>query len=66
MSKTKIIDGKTLSVPQQIFEQFLEELETQKVPKEVIARLRKNLVDNGQISVEILKESLFSNDNVNA
>ena len=55
-----------LSVPQQVFEQFLKELETQKVPEEVIARLRKTLVDNGQISVEALKESLFSNDNVNS
>lgn len=66
MSKTRIIDSKILSVPQQVFEQFLKELETQKVPEEVIERLRKTLVDNGQISVEALKESLFSNDNVNA
>ena len=66
MNKTKIIDSKMLSVPQQVFEQFLKELETQKVPEEVIARLRKTLVDNGQISVEALKESLFSNDNVNS
>ena len=66
MSKTKIMDSKILSVSQQVFEQFLKELETQKVPEEVIVRLRKTLVDNGQISVEALKESLFSNYNVNA
>lgn len=66
MRKTKITDIKIPSVPQQVFEQFLKELGTQKVPKEVIARLRKNLVENEQISVEALRESLFSNDNVNA
>ena len=65
MSKTKITDSKTLSVPQQVFEQFLKELETQKVPEEVIVRLKKTLVSNEQISIESLRESLFSNDNVN-
>jgi len=62
MNKTKITDSKTLSVPQQVFEQFLKELGAQKVPEEVIARLRKTLVDNEQISIESLRKSLFSND----
>lgn len=63
MSKTRIKDNKILNVPQQVFEQFLKELETQKVSEEVIVRLRKTLVDNEQISVEALKMALFSNDN---
>lgn len=61
----KNTDNKIISVPQQIFDQFLKELETQKVPEEVIARLRKTLVENGQISVEALKTALFANDNAN-
>ena len=60
---TKKTDNKILSVPQQVFDQFLKELETQKVPEELVARLRKTLVDNDQISVEALKAALFSNDN---
>jgi len=63
MSKTEIIGIKIPSVPQQVFEQFLKELETRKVPEEVIARLRKTLIESGQISVEALKTALFSNDN---
>lgn len=54
---------KIISVPQQIFDQFLTELDTQKVSGEVIARLRKTLVENEQTSVDALKTALFSNDN---
>ncbi len=61
----KNADNKIISVPQQIFDQFLKELETQKAPEEVIARLRKTLVKNEQISVESLKAALFSSDNAN-
>ena len=60
---TKNTGDKIISVPQQIFDQFLKELETQKVAQEVIVRLRKTIVENGQISVDALKSSLFSNDN---
>jgi hypothetical protein len=62
---TENTDNKIISVPQQIFDQFLKELETQKVSEEIIARLRKTLVENGQISVEALKIALFANDNTN-
>ncbi len=62
---TENTDNKIVSVPQQIFDQFLKELETQKAPEEVIARLRKTLIENEQISVEALKIALFSGDNAN-
>ncbi|MDD4995072.1 MAG: hypothetical protein PHW53_01215 [Patescibacteria group bacterium] len=55
-------DNKIMSVPEQIFDQFLTELGEQKIPEEVIARLRKTLVDNGQISVDALKQALFYSD----
>lgn len=58
-------DNKIISVPQQVFDQFLKELETQKAPEEVVARLRKTLVENEQISVEALKTALFPSDNAN-
>lgn len=59
----KDTDNKIVSVPQQVFDQFLNELKAQKVSEEVIARLRKTLFENEQISVDALKAALFSNDN---
>ncbi len=55
-------DNKIMNVPQQIFDQFLQELEKQKVAEEVLVRLRKTLIDNKQISVEALKTALFFDD----
>jgi hypothetical protein len=56
---------KIINVPQQVFNQFLKELYTQKVPEEVITRLRKTLLETEQISVDKLKTALFSNDGAN-
>ena len=56
-------DDKMMNVPQQVFDQFLKALKEQKVPEEIIARLRKTLIDNEQTSVEALKAALFSDDN---
>lgn len=57
-------DNKIISVPQQVFDQFLKELGTQKVSEEVIGRLKKTLMDEGRVSVEELKAALFSNGNI--
>ena len=59
---TEYNDNKIMNVPQQVFDQFLKVLKAQKVPEEVVARLKKTLIDNEQISVEALKTALFSND----
>ena len=56
------VDNKIMSVPQQVFDKFLAELVKKKVPEEVIARLRKNLVDDGKVSIETLEAALFPND----
>ena len=61
----KNTDNKITSLPQQIFEQFLKELEEKKVSQEVVSRLKKTLIDNQQTSVDALKEALFSGDNSN-
>ncbi|MGB3988462.1 MAG: hypothetical protein WBK67_02085 [Minisyncoccales bacterium] len=57
-------DNKIISVPQQVFDQFLKELGTQKVSEEVIGRLKKTLMDEGRVSVEVLKAALFSDGNI--
>jgi hypothetical protein len=57
-------DNKIISVPQQVFDQFLKELGTQKVSEEVIGCLKKTLMDEGRVSVEELKAALFSNGNI--
>ena len=59
-------NNKIISVPQQVFDQFLKELGTQKVPEEVIGRLKKTLMDEGRVSVESLKAALFSDGNIKA
>lgn len=58
-------NNKITSVPQQVFNQFLKELEAQKIPEEVISRLRKTLLEDRQISVDKLKTALFSNEDAN-
>jgi hypothetical protein len=62
---TKNNDHKIISLPQQIFDQFIKKLGEQQVPEEVIVRLRKTLVDDEQVSVEALKAALFANDKTN-
>lgn len=59
---TKQNDDKIMNVPHQVFDQFLTELKAQKVPEEVVERLKKTLMHNEQISVEALKTALFSNE----
>jgi hypothetical protein len=59
---TKNNDHKIISLPQQIFDQFIKKLGEQQVPEEVIVRLSKTLVDDEQVSVEALKTALFAND----
>lgn len=61
----KQTDNKIMSVPDQIFDQFLTELGEQKIPEEIIVRLKKTLVENGQISIDALKTALFSGSSTN-
>lgn len=61
---TEKSESKIISVPQQVFDQFLKELGAQKVSEEIIERLRKTLMENERVSVEALRMALFSNDNI--
>jgi hypothetical protein len=50
-------------VPKQVFEKFLNELEGKKVTADVVARLKKTLIDHGDISETAIKTALFDDDN---
>ena len=57
-------ESKNINIPQQIFNKFVTELETQKCPKEVVDSLKKICVANKSISIEALKKALFSSESV--
>ncbi len=50
-------------VPKQAFEQFLEALKNKGVSSEVIERLRKTLVERGDVSEAAIKAALFPDNN---
>jgi len=56
-------ENKILSVPQRIFETYLIELEKKGVPVDVTARLKSTLFVDNDVSVDALREALFSNGN---
>ena len=51
-------------IPQQIVEKFLAKLTDEKVSPEVVARLRKTLVERGDLSEAALKAVLMAGDDV--
>lgn len=57
-------DNPATGVPKQVFEQFLTALEAKAVSADVISRLRKTLLEQGNVSVAAIDEALFpDNDN---
>lgn len=52
-------------VPKQVFDQFLKKLEEEKVAVDVITRLNKALIEQGDISETAIKTALFSDNNTN-
>ncbi len=52
-------------VPKQIFDQFLKKLEEEKTAADVIARLSKTLIEQGDVSGTAIKTALFSDNNIN-
>lgn len=49
-------------VPAQIFEKFLEDLEEVSVPVELVARLRKALIEEKSFTERALKMAIFSEE----
>jgi len=52
-------------VPKQVFDQFLKKLEEKKVAVDVITRLNKALIEQGDVSETAIKTALFSDNNTN-
>ena len=48
-----------LEVPRQVFEEFLSQLGDIDVPKDVITRLRKVILEEAKINQETLWEAIF-------
>jgi hypothetical protein len=51
-------------IPRQIIEKFLAELTSEKVSPEIVARLKKTLVEQGDISEAALKAALTARTDV--
>jgi hypothetical protein len=54
-------EGKS-DVPAQIFEKFLEDLEEASVPLELVARLRKALIEEKTFTERALKMAIFTEE----
>ena len=52
-------------IPKQIFDQFLKKLEEEKTEADVITRLNKTLMEQGDVSETAIKTALFSDNNTN-
>ena len=53
---------KATDVPAQVFEQFLADLMAAEIPAEVVARLRKTLLEDQLFSDAALKQALFGEE----
>jgi hypothetical protein len=49
-------------VPKQAFEQFLKALEEKGASPDVVSRLRKTLIDHGDVSDAAIRAALFPNN----
>jgi hypothetical protein len=59
------INNPVIGVPKQIFIQLLKKLDEEKIPTDVITRLNKTLVEQGDVSETAIKTALFSDNNTN-
>lgn len=62
---TDQINNLVTGVPKQIFVQLLKKLEEEKIPADVITRLNKTLIEQGDVSETAIKTALFSDNNTN-
>lgn len=58
-------DNPATGVPKQVFEQFLTALEARAVSADVISRLRKTLLEQGNISTAAIEAALFPDNGNN-
>jgi hypothetical protein len=57
-------DPDSAGIPQQIIAKFLDQLTAEKVSPTIVARLKKTLLEDGDISEEALKAALTAKDDV--
>lgn len=55
-------DNSILEVPAQVFEEFLLQLESADVPKDVTARLRKTILEEGKLNQDAIQKAIFPED----
>lgn len=60
---TKQPNNPVTGVPKQAFEHFLIELEKKGVSPDVVARLKKTIIDQGDVSDGAIKAALFPDNN---
>jgi len=53
---------KATDVPAQVFERFLADLTAAEMPAEVVARLRKTLIDDSNFSETALRQAIFGEE----
>lgn len=63
---TNQINNPVIGVPKQIFGQLLKKLEEEKIPADVVIRLKETLIEQGDVSETAIKTALFSDNNTNA
>ena len=51
-----------IGVPEQVFEEFLDALVNEKIPPELVTRLRKALLDDKVFTERRLKEAILGED----
>lgn len=59
MEEQETENNPTTGVPKQAFEQFLSALKEKNVSKDVVDRLQKTLVEQGDVSEPAVKAALF-------
>lgn len=56
------VTERTRTVPEQVFEQFIEALQEAGVPKELVGRLRKTLIEDRIFTESAMKAAIFGEE----
>lgn len=51
-----------VEVPVQVFKEFLTELEKRDIPKDIVSRLKKVILENGRTNHALIKEAILPED----
>lgn len=62
--ETELAGNSATGVPKQVFEKFLVDLPEKGVSVDVVARLQKTLIDQGNITEFAIKKALFGDNGI--